>query len=39
MKNWCDTGTVPPRWDCWYEPTQQCLSRDCLKSSDPEKCV
>jgi hypothetical protein len=37
MKNWRTTGTVPPGWDCWYEQTQQCLSRDCLKSSNPAK--
>jgi cytoskeletal protein RodZ len=37
MPNYNQTGTVPPTWDCWYEPTTQCVSRDCLNSSDPTK--
>ena len=37
MPNYNQTGTVPPAWDCWYEPTTQCVSRDCLNSSDPTK--
>jgi len=37
MPNYKTTGTVPPGWDCWYEPTSQCVSRDCLNSSDPTK--
>jgi hypothetical protein len=35
MPNYRKTGTVPPAWDCWYEPTTQCVSRDCLKSNNP----
>jgi hypothetical protein len=37
MPNYQQTGTVPPGWDCWYEPKTQCVSRECLKSSDPTK--
>ena len=35
MPNYNQTGTVPPAWDCWYEPTTQCVSRECLNSSNP----
>ena len=31
------TGTVPPAWDCWYARTSQCVSRDCMKSSNPAR--
>ena len=34
---WCDTDTVPPSRDCWYEPAQQCVSEKCLESADPTK--
>ena len=37
MSNWRTTGTVPPAWDCWYEPAQQCVSEKCLESEDPAK--
>jgi hypothetical protein len=35
MPNYSKTGTVPPSWDCWYAPTTQCVSRDCLDSPNP----
>jgi hypothetical protein len=39
LKFWQFTGTVRPGWDCWYEPYKSCVSRDCLKSSNPsESC-
>ena len=40
LKYWPITGTVPPGSDCWYGPTRQCVSEDCLNSlnsSNPEK--
>jgi hypothetical protein len=40
LKYWQITGTVHPGWDCWYEPTRQCVSEDCLNSENPGKsCV
>ncbi len=35
MPNYSKTGTVAPGWDCWYEPTTQCVSKECLNSSNP----
>jgi hypothetical protein len=37
MPNYKQTRTVPPAWDCWYEPTTQCVSREYLNSSNPTK--
>jgi len=35
MPNYHITGTVLPAHDCWYAPTSQCVSRECLKSPNP----
>jgi len=37
MPNWRYTGTVPPAWYCWYEPTHQCVSRECLGKANPTR--
>jgi len=37
MPNYYITGTVLPAHDCWYAKTSQCVSRDCMKSPNPDK--
>jgi len=37
MPNYQITGTVLPAHDCWYAKTSQCVSRDCMKSANPDK--
>jgi len=37
MPNYFTTGTVLPAHDCWYAKTSQCVSRDCMKSANPDK--
>jgi len=35
LPNYYITGTVLPAHDCWYAPTSQCVSRECMKSPNP----
>jgi hypothetical protein len=36
---WCDTDTVTPSRDCWYESMQQCVSEKCLEPEVLQKIV